>query len=213
LISGGRGAVVFPCPDSEIEEEKKDSSDFEIEDSDQAGCVLDSLRYDGTGQTAKNSRQVKQSLIAAVHPIQSNYGVKHKLEQGPLLGSLVASEGMDCGINGILPASGSPPFIPRPFFCMGAPARNLRQVGTWLDGFVYNTCMPGGDKLWLSRKAQSPKLDRTKPLAVSSGRAFGCVPLSCYDESEGCYVGDATHLANTPAGLLGLCGYGGFLVS
>ncbi|HMY52690.1 MAG TPA: hypothetical protein PL112_18080 [Candidatus Obscuribacter sp.] len=160
-----------------------------IDSSGQAGCVLDSLRCDRTGQTAKNSRQVTTEVPAAVHPIQSNYGVKHRLEQGPLLGFLVPSEGMDSGINGFLPASGSPPFIPHRFFCMGAPAQNLRQMGNPIAGFVYNSCTPGRSKLWLSRKARTPKLDGTKSLAVPVGQAFGSVPLSCYDKLRQCAGG------------------------
>ncbi len=98
----------------------------EIQIRVEAGCVLDSLRSDRTGQTVRNSRQVTKEVLATVHPIQSNYGVKHELA-GSAPRSLVAAGGRDCGINGASPG-GPPPFNPRLFVYIGAPAPNLRQV-------------------------------------------------------------------------------------
>lgn len=187
---GGTGvrAVLAAPSGSEFQAEKKEelepkkTSVLEIESASQAGCVLDSLRSDSIGQTAINSRQVTSGVLAAVHPIQSNYGVKHEL-QGPLLGHLVATEGRDCGINGFLPASGSPPFNPRPFFSIGAPAPNLRQVGNRLDGSTYKSdeFKPSGN--WISQYSQAQQLDKPKSQAGALERASGYVPLSCYVRS------------------------------
>jgi hypothetical protein len=160
VIRGGPGGlgVVRGSFGLEFEEERKPV--LEIESVSQAGCVLDSLRSDRTGQTAINSRQVIPEVLAAVHPIQSNYGVKHEL-QGPFLGHLVTAEGRDCGINGILPASGSPQFNPRPIFSIGAPAQNLRQVGNRCNGLAI--------KLDCSKRLSAWLLSSYGYIALSSG--------------------------------------------
>ena len=179
LISGGRGAGValLPCSHSDFGEEKKDSSDLEIEVSDKAGCVLDSLRCDQIGQTARNSRQETKEVFAAVHPIQSNSGVKHELSRSA---PCVAPGGMDCGINGFLPASGSPPFNPHPAFFIGAPAPNLRQVGDRCDGLAYVANASVNCSVWISHWAQTQQLDKSIVVVLPVERAVGYVPLSCY---------------------------------
>jgi hypothetical protein len=178
LIRGGTGGLAaIPC--SEVEE-KNGSSDFEIESFSGAGCVLDSLRYDRTGQTARNSRQVTEEVLAAVHPIQSNSGVKHELQRfAPR--SLVAAGGMDCGINGASP-EGTPPFNPRPIFSIGAPAPNLRQVGNRCDGLADKPRTPEHSGIWLNDFLPVLEVDKLKMPLLSLERAFGYVPLSCYDK-------------------------------
>jgi hypothetical protein len=158
---------------------RSENSVLENESTSQTGCVLDSLRSDRTGQTAKNSRQETTEVLAAVHLIQSNSGVKHE-RQGSA--PYVASGGMDCGINGCLPASGSPPFNPRPIFSMGAPALNLRQLGNCADGWAYNHDDSCHRSDWISLKAHAQELDKAKSQAVPLERASGYVPLSCYDK-------------------------------
>ena len=176
MIRGGTRGLVAVEP-----EEKKESPDFKIESSSGSGCVLDSLRYDRTGQTAPNSRQVTTEVLAAVHPIQSNSGVKHELAGSA---PCVSSGGIACGINGFLPTASQrvPSIYSSAVFSMGAPAQNLRQVGNRSGGLIYNLEIPGGCRVWISLNTQTQELDKTSPLVMPLGRAFGYVPLSCYDK-------------------------------
>ena len=181
LIRGGSGGLTLclAAPGSAFE--KKESSDFEIESSSGAGCVLDSLRYDRTGQTATNSRQVTTEVLAAVHPIQSNSGVKHELAGSA---PCVASGGIACGINGFLPTASQrvPSIYSSAFFPMGAPAQNLRQVGNRCDGFVYKLDAQADSGLWIGAITHTQQMDRAITLVLPLERAFGYVPLSCYDK-------------------------------
>jgi hypothetical protein len=183
LIRGGtRGLVlIVPYPGSELEEEKEESPAFEIEISSGAGCVLDSLRYDRTGQTATNSRQVTTEVLAAVHPIQSNSGVKHELAGSA---PCVASGGIACGINGFLPTATQqvPSIYSSAFFSMGAPAQNLRQVGNRCDGCVYNADRVSLSSFWLGVFSKTRKVDVAKAQCWLRFSAGGCPPLSCYDK-------------------------------
>jgi len=176
--SGGLGAVL-PSFGPEFEEEK--TSVLEIETNSQTGCVLDSLRSDRAGQTAKNSRQVTTEVLAAVHPTQSNSGVKHELAGSA---PSVASGGIACGINGFLPTAAQqvPSIYSSAFFSMGAPAQNLRQVGNRCDGLAYKR---GAATFWgfgLSATAQVQQVDNSITLVLPLERASGYVPLSCYDK-------------------------------
>ena len=192
LIRGGtRGLAVGLTPGSKVVDEKKESPAFEIESSSGVGCVLDSLRSDRTGQTATNSRQVTPEVLAAVHPIQSNSGVKHELA-GSAPG--VASGGIACGINGFLPTASQqvPSIYSSAVFSIGAPAQNLRQVGDRSGGLAYVAKGSVNCSIWISHWAQTQQLDKSIDLVLPWERAFGYVPLSCYDkrskaQSEGCY--------------------------
>jgi hypothetical protein len=186
---GGLGALL-PFPGFEFEEEKKEASgsecsnsdsDFEIESSSGAGCVLDSLRYDRTGQTATNSRQVTTEVLAAVHPIQSNSGVKHELSGSA---PCVASGGFACGINGFLPTASQrvPSIYSSAFFSIGAPAQNLRQVGNQCDGCVYNADRVSISGFWLGVFSKIRKVDVAKAQCWLGFSAGGHTPLSCYDK-------------------------------
>jgi hypothetical protein len=179
---GGLGALL-PFPYSEFEEENESpDSDLELESVSGAGCVLDSLRYDRTGQTATNSRQVTTEVLAAVHPIQSNSGVKHELAG---FAPSVASGGIACGINGFLPTASQqvPSIYSSAVFSIGAPAQNLRQVGNRCDGLMYKPDAATSWDFGLSATAQVQQVDNSITLVLPLERAFGYVPLSCYVRS------------------------------
>ncbi|MEW6505900.1 MAG: hypothetical protein AB1457_18265, partial [Chloroflexota bacterium] len=174
IRGGTRGLAVVCSSEAEVEQEQLS----EIEISSGAGCVLDSLRSDRTGQTARNSRQVTTEVLAAVHPIQSNYGVKHELTRSA---PYVASGGIACGINGT-PPKGDPSIYSSAFFSIGAPAPNLRQVGNRPDGLAYKRARLNYSTSWLNEIAHAQQLDKAKSQVMPIERAFGYVPLSCYDK-------------------------------